>query len=170
MKSDLVDPDNFIKRACELGAVEAKIIAADSVVTAAWVRLKCQFGCGRYNTSHCCPPHTPTPQQTQDVVDCYTRALLIHCKRDVSPTKIVVKLEREIFLSGFYKTLGFGAGPCNLCKQCHLNKCRQPEHARPAMEACGIDVYATVRNNGYPVDVLNDSSGDENWYGLILID
>jgi len=164
------DVKDFVRRACELGATDAKIVKADSIVTAAWVRLKCQFGCGGYNTSYCCPPHTPTPQQTQEVINCYTRVLLIHCKSDVRPTAIVTKLEREIFLSGFYKALGFGAGPCRLCQECNLEQCVQPEHARPAMEACGIDVYATAHANGFPIEVVKDYACDENYYGLILID
>ncbi|HQL83575.1 MAG TPA: DUF2284 domain-containing protein, partial [Spirochaetota bacterium] len=53
---------SFITRAVELGAGEAKIIPSESIVTAPWVRLKCQFGCGGYNSSCCCPPHTPTPE------------------------------------------------------------------------------------------------------------
>jgi predicted metal-binding protein len=167
---NIVDIKTFIQQACQLGAVEAKIIEAASIVTAAWVRLKCQFGCAGYNTNCCCPPHTPTPQQTRAVIDCYTRALLIHCKGETSPTRIVTTLEREIFLQGFYKALGFGAGPCRLCQTCDLEQCVHPEKTRPAMEACGIDVYATVRANGYPLEVLSDYSGEENYYGLILID
>lgn len=38
----------FCKRAVELGAKKAKIIAATSVKTAPWVRYKCQFGCDGY--------------------------------------------------------------------------------------------------------------------------
>jgi predicted metal-binding protein len=168
--TESVDLQWIIQRACEFGAVNAKIVKADSIVTAAWVRMKCQFGCGGYNTSHCCPPRTPTPQQTREVIACYTRALLIHCTGDVSPTPLVTKLEREIFLSGFYKAFGFGAGPCRLCKKCHPEKCARTEDTRPAMEACGIDVYATVRANGFPIEVLKDQTCEENCYGLILID
>ena len=61
--------DGFLQRACELGAVEAKIIDPNSIVIAPWVRLKCQFGCPHYNTRHCCPPYTPTPEQMKSVVD-----------------------------------------------------------------------------------------------------
>jgi len=106
----------------------------------------------------------------QEVIDCYSRALLIHCKGNVSPTRIVTALEREIFLAGFYKALGLGAGPCRVCEKCNLKKCIEPEKARPSMEACGIDVYATARANGYPIQVLKDHSCEENCYGLILID
>lgn len=164
------DVKRFVQRACALGAHDAKIINASSIVTAAWVRMKCQFGCGCYNTSYCCPPYSPTPQQTQEVIDCYIRSLLIHCKGELRPNSIVIQLERELFLSGFYKALGFGAGPCRLCSTCHSEQCVHPASARPSMEACGIDVFATARANEFPIEVLSDYSAEENFYGLILID
>ncbi len=162
--------DRFIKKAVELGAEEAKIIDAGTIITAPWVRLKCRFGCGGYNSSYCCPPNSPTPDETQAVLACYRKAILIHCKGHVSVTKIVVTLERIVFLSGYYKALAFGAGPCSLCKTCPDEGCRHPEKARPSMESCGIDVYATARSNGYPIVVVKDRKSDENYYGVVLID
>ncbi|MFI5341384.1 MAG: DUF2284 domain-containing protein [Candidatus Methylomirabilales bacterium] len=159
----------FVHRACELGAVNAKVIRADTIITAPWVRLKCQFGCGGFNSSLCCPPHSPKPEETREVIACYARALLIHCKGDVRPTKIVAELEREVFLAGFYKALGLGAGPCRSCRKCNFKECVHPEDARPSMEACGIDVFATVRGNGFPIEVVRDYSCDENRYGVVLI-
>lgn len=160
----------FVDRACELGAIEAKVIRADSVVTAAWVRMKCQFGCGGWGSSLCCPPHTPTPDETAKIVACYTRALLVHCKANRRPTKIATTLEREIFLAGYYKALGFGSGPCRLCRECNFEGCTHPDDARPSMEACGIDVYATARANGLPIEVVRDETSDQNYYGLVLIE
>jgi predicted metal-binding protein len=160
----------FVRRARELGAVGAKVIPAETVLTAPWVRMKCQFGCGGFNSSLCCPPHSPKPEETREVIACYRRALLIHCKSDVRPTKIVLKLEREIFLDGFYKAFGLGAGPCRLCRTCNLKECTRPDDARPSMEACGIDVFATARANGFPIEVVRDYSCDENRYGVVLIE
>ena len=160
----------FVRRARELGAVGAKVIPAESVVTAPWVRMKCQFGCGGFNSSLCCPPHSPKPEETREVIACYRRALLVHCKGNVRPTKIVAKLEREIFLAGFYKAFGLGAGPCRLCRTCNLKECVRPDDARPSMEACGIDVFATARGNGFPIEVVRDYSSDENRYGVVLIE
>jgi len=171
MQDDMIPNIDFlVDKSKEWGAVEAKIINPQSVVTAAWVRLKCQFGCGRYNKSHCCPPNTPAPEQMRNVLDCYHQAILIHFKGKVSPAKVVVKLEKEAFLLGFYKALAFGAGPCMLCKECNSEKCLHPNDARPAMEACGIDVYATARSNGFPIEVLKDHACDPNFYGIVLID
>lgn len=164
------DLSGFIQRACELGAVDAKVIDPVSIITAAWVRIKCHFGCGGYNKGLCCPPFTPTPDETREIIDCYDRAILIHCKANGDAKKIGVALEREIFLSGFYKAFAFGDGPCRLCDKCNLEKCNHPRAARPSMESCGIDVFATARGNGFPIEVVKDRSCDQNYYGVILID
>jgi predicted metal-binding protein len=95
---------------------------------------------------------------------------LVHCKANKRPTKIVTALEREIFLAGYYKTLGFGSGPCRLCRECNVEGCLHPDDARPSMEACGIDVYATARANGSPIEVVRDETSDQNYYGLVLIE
>lgn len=169
--TDATDLSRFIHKACELGAVEAKIIDPCSIVLAPWVRLKCQFGCEHYNTRHCCPPHTPTWEQTKQVIDCYTLALLFHCTgMEVRTLDIAFELEQEAFFSGFYKALGLGAGPCWLCKKCNPERCIHPLQARPSMEGCGIDVYATARANGFPIEVIRDRSEVPNRYGLVLIE
>ena len=149
LTADRPDLDLLVSRAVELGAREARAIDTESIVTAAWVRLRCQFGCSRYAASRCCPPHTPTLTEMREVIRGYTRAILFRCGHLREPTRLAVKLEREAFLAGHYKALGLGAGSCRLCKPCDLTSpCRHPEEARPSMEGCGIDVYATVRANG----------------------
>lgn len=164
----------FIKKAVDLGANDAMIIKTDSIVTAAWVRWKCRYGCDGYNSSICCPPNTPTYQETRELVDCYKNALLVHFTGDidsgVSPKEVVTALERDIFLAGHYKAFALGAGPCLLCDQCTMKECRHAENARPSMESCGIDVFSTARNNGYQIEVLKDRSYKMNRFGLVLIE
>ncbi len=162
------DLSKFVDLAKELGADDAKIIDTRTIKTAAWVRMKCLYGC-RYRRFHCCPPNTPTPKETQEIIDCYKVALLIHGNNS-DPSNIVLKIEREIFLSGYYKAIGFGCGPCTLCKTCNPEKCVHPKEARPSMEACGIDVYATVKENGFPIAVVQDKKCNGNYYGLVLIE
>ena len=160
-------------KALKLGAGEAKIIKASSIKTGAWVRNKCQFGCSGFGESLTCPPYSPTPEETQKVLDFYKKAILIHCqsgtKRDIS--EIVVEIEKEAFLSGFYKAFGMGAGPCRFCSSCNLKKwCLHPEETRPSMEACGIDVYKTSRNNGFTLEVVTSTRCKANYFGLVLIE
>ena len=81
------------------------------------------------------------------------------------------ELEREAFLSGFYKAFALGAGPCYLCEDCELEEgCIHPHRARPAMEACGIDVYKTVREADFPIEVVKNRDCSQNYYGLLLLE
>lgn len=154
------------------GVLDARVIKPADVETAAWVRLKCQFGCSGFGHCLVCTPYTPTPQQMRQVLDCYKRAILIHCKPRVDVKAIVLQIERTVFLEGAWKAFGLGAGPCHLCKECELEagQCRHPEQARPAMEACGIDVFTTARRAGFPIEVIQNHSQRPNFYGLVLVD
>ena len=160
----------LIGRIVNLGAKEAKVIQPSTVVTADWVRLKCQFGCDGYDSSLCCPPQSPTPEQTRRTLDGYRAAILAHFGTNGQVTRSMAALEREAFLQGYHKALAFGAGPCNLCKSCPQEGCKHPDKARPSMEACGIDVFTTARSNGYPIEVVLDESSEQNYYGLLLIE
>jgi predicted metal-binding protein len=164
---------DWIRAAKRLGAADAKIIAPATVVTAPWVRLKCQYGCGGWGRRLTCPPYSPTPEQTRNVLDCYSTAILVHIPGDSklrSIKQIVSDLEREVFLDGNYKAFAFGSGPCDLCDECNLRFCEHSSQARPAMEAAGIDVFATARANDFRIDVVRDYSCPQNYYGLVLVE
>jgi len=162
--------EGFARRAEELGAVRAKVIRAKDVVTGEWVRWKCQFGCGGYGSSLVCPPHSPKPEETRRLLDGYRWAVLFEAGRG-DPKKIAVKLEREVFLRGYYKALGLGAGPCRLCETCAFEEgCRHPYQSRPAMEACGIDVYATVRKQGFEIKVVRTHKEPQHYFGMVLVE
>jgi predicted metal-binding protein len=154
------------------GVKDARIISPSDVVTAGWVRLKCQFGCDGFGQCLVCPPFTPTPDQMRKVLDCYHRAVLIHFEPQAEVKTIVADLERSIFLSGAWKAFGLGAGPCYFCRRCAVEEkqCRHAERARPAMEACGIDVYSTAKKAGFPIGVVRTRRQCPNYYGLILVD
>lgn len=154
------------------GVVEAKVICPSKVETAAWVRLKCQYGCGGYHQCLVCPPFTPAPEQMRKVLDCYKRAVLVHFKDYTDTKKQMVKLERTVFLKGAWKTFALGAGPCEFCPSCVLEPgaCRHAENARPSMEACGIDVYTTAHNAGMPIEVVKNRRQCPDFYSLLLVD
>jgi predicted metal-binding protein len=161
----------FVERALAWGADEVRIIKASSIRCEAWVRFKCQFGCGGYNKRLTCPPFTPTPEETAKVVAGYGRGILLHSDDNEVVNDIVPRLEREIFLSGYFKAVGFGSGPCRFCERCDtLSLCKHPYRARPSMEACGIDVFTTVRANRMGIRVVRTRREAGNYYGLILVD
>ncbi|MDP6381308.1 MAG: DUF2284 domain-containing protein, partial [Phycisphaerae bacterium] len=173
------------------GLLHTRVIDSATVVTAEWVRYKCQFGCGGYGQRLTCPPYSPTPAQTRKILDGYSRALLLHSAgagADVS--QIAVELEREIFLAGRWKALAMGCGPCRHCQTCVVTPsqgkgrrgrkappadpqtppCLHPELARPSLEACGIDVFSTARRHRLPIQVVTDYDKPTNFYALVLID
>lgn len=166
----------YCKKALGMAMDGAKGIDPRSVVTAEWVRMKCQFGCDHFGSSHCCPPHSPSPDQTRKVMDGYRKAILLHRRlsmreRTKDFNEALVRLEREIFLDGHYKAWSMGSGPCRRCKDCNLSGgCRHGLEARPSMEACGIDVFETVRGNGFPIEVVRTREEERNVFGLILVE
>lgn len=162
--------ESFGKLAIKKGAKEARIISVDTIVVSSWVRLKCQFGCDGYGKCLTCPPFSPTPEETAKIIKEYKKAILIHGDEHTDISKIAVYLEREIFLAGYYKAFGMGAGPCELCGDCDVGKpCKKPYLARPSMEANGIDVFQTVRNNGFKIEVLDSVQCKGNYFGVVLV-
>jgi len=159
----------YIELALERGAVEAKIIEASSIKTASWPRLKCQYGCPNFGASLCCPPHSPTAEEMRRAIDEYSIALLARFTSSEGVNKIP-QIERDIFLDGRYKAFGLKAGGCGLCPKCNLEKCIHPLEARPGMEAVGIDVYETVRKNGFSLDVVKSKKEPYSYFGLVLIE
>ena len=172
----------YSDHALKEGATTVREIHPASVVTAPWVRLKCQFGCDGYNSGYCCPPHTPTYEETRKVLDCYHRALLFHIetlpskdrgKRLKKFREMLIDLEGDMFKDGYYKAFVFLAGPCNLCKECGKvtgTPCNNGYNARPSMEACGIDVFQTARNNGCHIETLREETEPRNTFCLMLVD
>jgi predicted metal-binding protein len=166
----------YCERALELGVDGAKVIDSSTIVTAPWVRMKCQFGCPGFGQSLCCPPYSPTPDVTRKVIDSYDKAILLHKRlgkgeRGKTFNETVVNLEIEIFLDGYYKAWSMGSGPCRLCNECDVTTpCKHGYRARPAMEACGVDVFQTARTNGFPIEVLRNHGQEKNIFGVILVD
>jgi len=170
----------YCQKALEMGIDGAKVINPRSIVTAEWVRVKCRFGCPRFGMSLCCPPYTPTPEITRKIIDSYEKAIMLHFhqkkereegKRTRDFKQAVVHLEIEIFLDGYYKAWSISAGFCLLCKECEPKGfCKHGYEARPSMEACGIDVFKTARDNGFHIEVVRTHEEQRNIFGVILIE
>jgi predicted metal-binding protein len=170
----------YLKKAEKLGVVWAKAVHPRNVVVAEWVRLKCQYGCGAYGTCLTCPPYSPAPEYTRKMLGHYSKAIIL--LYEVSPQarerslrrkmrRQIAALEREMFLDGFYKALAMACGPCNLCKTCDLTQpCKHEDVARPSMEACGIDVYATLAKSGYRLKVVKTPEEACHFCALVLVD
>jgi predicted metal-binding protein len=169
-------------------------IKADQIeVAGAWPRWKCTFGCSNYGNSLCCPPYIPSPEATAKVIKQYSHGLLIGfhgttenmLEHHKAMNKTIYTLEKTAFMKGFVKAIGFATGTCLFCKKCIIQEdnlkgipadvarryCRHKNKARPSLEAVGIDVFATVRNAGLELEVINETNLEKmKHFGLILLE
>lgn len=165
--------DKYIDYLQSKNVWKAKIIKASTIVTAAWVNFKCQYGCSNYNTSWCCPPRTPNAEKMREIIGEYQTAILFAVDDINLPGKTAYELGKMLFADGYYKALALGSGPCRKCKDfkhCISHDCRNPETAIPSMEACGIDVFQTARNNNFYIDTIKDQSDELNFFSMVLVE
>jgi predicted metal-binding protein len=82
------------------------------------------------------------------------------------------KVERDVFLSGYPKVFLLYMDTCYLCKVCSGTRtaCLNKKLARPTPEALAVDVYSTVKQVGYPIEVLYDYSQKMDRYAFLLIE
>jgi len=152
------------------------------IVTAQWVRMKCMFGCASYGRRACCPPNTPPVAECERFLREYREAVLFRLvTRFESPrdrvrwnnqvNRRLSALERELFVAGHERVFLLAPATCCLCATCtgERSQCAQPIAARPSPEAMAVDVYSTARRFGYPIEVRQAPTDEQNRYGVLLI-
>ncbi|MBN2206980.1 MAG: DUF2284 domain-containing protein [Candidatus Aminicenantes bacterium] len=167
----------------ERGFRDFRWIDPKAIVVAHWVRMKCRFGCGEYGRSAACPPEVPSVEDCERFFRDYETAVVFHFEKAVARpedrhawTRTIdgrlIDLEREVFLSGRRKAFLLPMDSCLLCDPCTGRRatCKEPRRARPTPEALAVDVFATVRSIGYPIEVLSDFAQTMNRYAILLID
>jgi predicted metal-binding protein len=189
-QNDGHDDHELIKIALALGAGDAKWIEPDQVAVREWVRFKCQYGCNLYAKRLTCPPFTPSIDEVKRMLSEYRKILVLKFeqrpiteedsekfvkelnKREKNVNNITLKIEKELMLKGYYKVFTLEPGTCNRCNECAARpgECRFPKEARPTPESLAIDMFETVKNAGWSIEVRKDLN--QNWtnYALILVE
>ena len=172
--------EHLCERALAAGATDAAVVGPAAVVTAEWVRMKCLYGCTPGGCLNC-PPHSPTPAQTRRLLDEYETILVLRFDVDsghmewpassVWVHETALRLERELFLEGHYKAFAIAGGrPCDLEEDCGTPEtCASREGLRPGPVACGIDVFTTSANAGWPLQVVQAPGAPYHRYALVLV-
>jgi len=166
----------------ENGYTDYKWIDPQKIIVAQWVRLKCMFGCGEYGHGGACPPNTPSVAECERFFREYQDAVILHFEgkmdrpedRHAWSARInarLVKLERAVFLAGYHRVFQLFMDSCAFCKTCTGNRttCEQPRMARPAPEAMAVDVYATVRQFGFSINVRTDYDQKMDRYAFLMV-
>ncbi len=162
---------------------EFKWIDPKSIVTAQWVRVKCMYGCGEYGRNAVCPPNTPSVAECERFFKEYRNAVIFRFNKKVDrpedrhkwTAKVNAKLgkmEREVFISGYERVFLLFMDSCSFCDECvpERGQCKNPRLSRPSPEAMAVDVYATVRAAGFPIQVCADYEQAMNRYAFLMID
>jgi predicted metal-binding protein len=135
-----------------------------------------------YGKSASCPPNVPSVAECERFFRDYTKAAIFHFEKKVNKpedryawtrqvnTKLW-KLEREVFVAGYPKAFLLFMDTCYLCKDCSGSRtnCLNKKLARPTPEALAVDVYSTVKQVGYPIEVLSDYSQKMDRYAFLMI-
>ncbi len=187
------------REALSLGAARAAAVPTSRLVVREGARAKCFVPlCRFYGSSAMCPPHNKlTPEITRRILKEYAWGVLFqmeaevedfvgegwrsrHLGTELKQKEAVAKLEGKAFYMGFPLAMGFAAGECSLClpvTSCAVLRgepCSHPLRARPAMEACGFDVFAIAKWMGWPLMPIGHSSRREevncaSLIGLVLV-
>jgi predicted metal-binding protein len=165
------------------GLDDFKWIRTEDIVVAEWVRFRCLFGCPAYGKRGTCPPHVPSIEVCKRMIAEYGMAAVFHFEKRLEKPEDrglwargevarLIEVERQVFLSGYYKTLLISFDSCRMCDDCLVNReeCKNPRMARPGADAMGIDVFTTVRSIGYPIQVLKDYGETMNRYAFLLVE
>ncbi len=165
--------DELIRAGKARGATDVIGIRVDDLVFDDRTYLKCLFGCESWGRKHTCPsrPGALKPWEYRRIFRQYEWGLLIHAGDKRTASDAAFALERHAFTRGHY--FAFALGDCTGCHECAGLRdapCRNPRRARPSLHSTGVDVFATARKFGLPVEVLTEEGGAENWYTAVLVE
>ena len=165
------------------GLTDYRWIEPKAIVVAQWVRMKCQYGCPQYGRIASSPPNTPTVEECRRFFDDYRTAVVFHFQKTAPDSDVrhawsaktnlgLSNLERDVFLAGNRKAFVLFMDSCHLCAECSPSRadCKEAKRSRPSVEGMAVDVFSTVRQLGYPIDVLTDPSQEMNRYALLMVD
>jgi predicted metal-binding protein len=165
------------------GLNDFKWIDPKTIIVAQWVRIKCEYGCQYYGRIASCPPNTPTVEECRQFFGEYRTGMVFHFQKVMADTQKrrawgakvnagLAKVERDVFIAGYPKAFMLFMGACRLCAECVGTRaeCNKPRLSRPTPEAMAVDVFATVRRLGYPIEVLADRSDQMNRYAFLMVE
>jgi predicted metal-binding protein len=113
----------------------------------------------------------------------YQSAVLFHFSKSVDKpedrhprskevNERLLAIEKAVFLSGYHKAFILLMNECQQCSECtrNANTCKHPESVRPLLDSMAVDVFTTVRKNGFPIEVLTDYNQMMNRYAMLMVD
>ncbi len=175
--------DKLTELALRCGATKAAVIDVKQIVFSVLFRDICASnGCGEYGMCWMCPPDVGEIEDLMAKVQSYPKAILFQTitkpedSFDIEGMGNAGKELTDLCLrlrNALEDQLGsdmfiLGAGGCRICRRCAKRDalpCRRPEDALLSLEACGIDVYNTVKDT--KLKYINGQN-TVTFFGMIL--
>lgn len=171
-----LEPYRFLaEKAVELGATRAIPLLAKDVLVDPRAKYKCFIPiCRRLGTNLCCPPFSPSVDETLRLRDTYQHALLIQCegkpeeftyeatvrgaqlKYYLRLNNIVSTIESLAQKEGYYLAVGFGGGHCKICGH-GIDpeiKCAGVVDGRPHWNRCRYPLRARPAVESVGIDIF----------------
>ncbi|MBC7247421.1 MAG: DUF2284 domain-containing protein [Actinobacteria bacterium] len=162
--------ERYVNMATGMGALHALLIGVSDIVFDPRTYLKCAWGCPEFGQLKC-SPDLIKPWEAEPLLRRYDKALLIHTHVKEQANEIAWEVERAAFLDGHYWAFAlYDCHGCETCEAVSRRECAHPEKARPGEDFLGIDVYATVRRFGLPIEVLTHREQRQNRYAFVFLE
>lgn len=168
------------------GAIDVALISTDDIAVEEYLANMCREPlCAFFGLSANCPPNVAGPGEFRELLQNYKYGLAIRMEVPMGCLitgerigimklmhEIVAEIENSLVQSGCVKAKGFAAGSCKelFCNQdtgCRVltqeGECRNVQHARPSIEANGVNVTELIKTAGWPTGSMGAI------YGLVLI-
>lgn len=164
------------------GADSAVVLETSAVVqNRACLDMCSQNACGAFGNCWMCPPDAGDIETLMGLVRSYRYAVVFQIVRELEDCFDIetmgkagaelnllarrIRREASAFLP---ELLVLGAGGCRVCKPCAKTQnlpCRNPKEALLSLEACGVDVYQTVKDTALK---YNNGPNTVTFFGMLL--
>lgn len=144
------------------------------------VKMNCYY-CGKYNNNWRCPPNLPDVDFRKMMSE-YEAGLFVALTYPIGSTedfdtvrtessvtlhKLLLALEKWMWVHNSSTAISFTAGSCKLCKGgCGKDRCNNPYMSRSPLEATGVNVVKSARK--YGIDIKFPADKKMMRVGLIL--
>lgn len=178
-----MNENKWIQAALDAGAYKAAVLPAAQIALSETFRDLCRKNqCGVYGRCWTCPPDCGEIGELMNRVRTYSYALLyqsvgaledsfdIEGMQEVKKQHVQTcqKLHTALLASDVKDFWHLGAGGCGICETCTKPSgapCRHPDRALISMEACGVDVYNTVKDT--QLKYINGQN-TVTYFGMVL--
>lgn len=192
-----ISPQELAQKLIDLGASDAKVIPAESIVVEDRFAEMCASPqCPSYGLAPSCPPHVMKPAEFRELLAQYEHALVF--KID-APTAVLMSdgrsdvaklihemcstVERLAKENGYTNSKGLAAGSCKriFCpdhEECVAlygdGECLFPETARPSISGLGVNFLELCKLVNWQVNIITEETDPDDvpmgmLAGLVLI-